>query len=175
MTIRWCLVRVGAAVVAVLTSSSCAGFPAYESVPMGQPSAEMKFLKSFSDPGFGGGAGNSYSLSADENCSTVRDAGRFAWPSGDENVLRVVPGAPTIVWAKTDYWLPEGQQLVLYTCGTAVRFTPERDHAYDVRQPTKPRIPGCQVEVVDRATGAPPPDVTRLNLNECIDPAKAKN
>ncbi len=167
---------------AALGAASCANAPAYVNVPAGQSAAEMRFVRSFGDPGFGGGANQSYSVSTDENCSSARDAGSFSWATGSEKILRMTPDQPTLIWGYTVYYLPNGMSFVNGTpvsnlshdgCRSVVRFTPERDHAYDVRQPTAPRSPGCALEIIDRSTGKPAAAVEVLKLDACIEAGKA--
>jgi hypothetical protein len=181
MSIRSTLTRIAITGGAALAVGACASGPKYQSVPAGQPAAEMRFLRTFGDPGFGGGATQQFALSADENCESVQETALFNWATSGENVLRVTADTPTIIWAHTNYLSPGSMSVINGAavgtlnekmCSSAVTFTPLLGHTYDVRQPSMPRNPVCPLEIIDRATGAPAPGVKVQADPKCRPPVK---
>lgn len=141
----------------------------------------MRFIRSYGDPGFGGGAIQAFSISADENCETVKEAAAFTWATSGDKALRVAPEQPIIVWASTNYLTSAGVSMINGAavgslkdniCKSAVSFAPIRDHAYDVRQASTLRNPNCGIEIIDRATGAVASGVKILPTPSCREAEK---
>ena len=117
--------------------------------------------------------GQSYRLGQGETCATA--VGSASFPHLPQPTWRetVVAGRRTVVAATSRFFTHptrrNGRRFdpVGVPCDTAVRFTPEAGHVYRVTQHSSATRPVCSMEVIDAATGLPPPSQDPRRVDEC--------
>lgn len=163
-----CLTRAGMIAGAAMVLTACAATPTVENLSLAQPGADVTFSKSYEGLTLGVAATQIYSLSSDGSCEDLKRATWFTWTKGAETTLRITPDVPVYVYAGTNYISTASVSMVGNTpvanvaediCIDAVSFTPESGHSYAVKQPSHFRVPGCRIQITDKATGAAVADI----------------
>lgn len=117
--------------------------------------------------------GQAYRFGQGETCATATPS--VAYPHWQRPYYRetVIAGRRTVVSALSRFYSHPTRRNgwrfdpVGEPCDTAVRFTPEAGHTYRITQHVSATRPVCFMEVIDRATGRPPPSLDPRRLDEC--------
>lgn len=152
---NWTTGAVAAAMLCGL--SGCATIPP----KVTGPAATLEFNKGYADYN-GVGAGRAgihfYMAVNDPDCPEMR-ATSLTWTTPAMVPQRIDAGRRLWIRATTQLLNGTGGGMMTRTCVQAFGFTPVADHTYAITQVAEAR--GCKLDIVDKATGAPPPDLLR--------------
>ena len=117
--------------------------------------------------------GQSYRIGQGETCATATPS--VSYPHYQRPWYRetVAAGRRTVISALSRFYTHPARRNgyrfdpVGAPCDTAIRFTPEAGHTYRVTQHVSATRPVCFMEVIDTATGRPPPSLDPRRLDEC--------
>lgn len=93
------------------------------------------------------------------SCKKLKWITGVNWSDPAEKSVLVAAGAPINLYAQSKINSDGGWMTTLSNkCASSVTFTPRIGASYSVVQPAHPPAP-CDLQIIDRATGAPPPDL----------------
>jgi hypothetical protein len=135
--------------------------------------AQATYHKSYENTGFSNGSNQFYSKAYDDSCESVSEGARFAPLSGSEKTVLLEANRRTIIYAVTNniqgagYVPAVGQKFDISQCANKVAFIPKPFGKYDIVQKRKNAGP-CNLEIIDRDTGALPLSFERLEYKQCV-------
>lgn len=125
------------------------------------PAATLEFNKGYTAYN-GAGAGRAsihfYMAVNDPRCPEMR-ATSLTWTTPAMVPQQIDAGRRLWIKATTQLLNGVAGGMQTRTCVQAFGFTPLAGHSYGITQLAQPQ--GCKLDVIDKATGAPPPDLVR--------------
>lgn len=146
----------------------------YRGVDNKIPSAELTFVKGYTGQAFNRAAKQHYVFDNDLRCTNPRQVAVFMAITADRRTTRFQAGERIVVLARTNYlesrpgFSPEpGIDIDLYSqdCENMTSFVPEAGRSYEVLQ--RASVGRCDLTVIDKATGAPPPSIEAVEPVGC--------
>ncbi|HYE44759.1 MAG TPA: hypothetical protein VEA44_03195 [Caulobacter sp.] len=129
------------------------------------PAASLEFNKGYAAYN-GVGAGRAgihfYQAVNDPRCPEMR-ATALTWTTPAMVAQPIDANRRLWIQAKTELLNSTGGGMLSRTCTQAFGFTPLAGHSYAVTQHAE--ASGCRLDIVDKATGAPPPDLLRTEAS----------
>jgi hypothetical protein len=122
--------------------------------------ATFRFIKGYGHAKLLGGSSHMFTVQPDiTSCHHMHYITGMKWSEGPEKEMPVPAGAPINLFAQTDIKTDGGPYTAVSNiCSASVTFTPKVGGHYSVIHHAEWPTP-CTLEVLDDATGAPPPDL----------------
>jgi hypothetical protein len=134
------------------------------------PTVELTFVKGY-DRGVGLGRASiqDYRLLREGDCLKSKSLARFSWANGPTKTV-VLPGSKFMRFEALTRYLESDSTA---NCNLYFGFTPEAGRRYRITQNAIVPV-RCDIEVIDLTTNAPPSDLMRVNLRDCVSPSRRK-
>lgn len=124
--------------------------------------------------GLGYASTQTFVLAEPTRCQNRRQLAALLWTTANSKSRPVAAESQVVVLAWTTYFFsamaPSGREQVTSdnkTCSNAARFTPLTGHTYEVVHRAPFTAASCSMTVVDRETGAAPPDLKLAEYASC--------
>jgi hypothetical protein len=153
----------------VLVLGGCVAM--YEQPVGDAPAAFIEFAKGYkTGTGFGTMTLQLYSIVDDDKCANVRRSASFSMWQPPTNLSKVHPTEKLKIVATIDYsgvsnvvWTGYGAAASMRNyamCEALAEFDARAGHEYSIIQEEQDKPGSCKLKVFDKATGAPPTDLT---------------